>query len=65
MKEFPGLVPQELKLEGRGYRDAAADVKMSSAGKKHLVVITDIEHCESVFVRLEGFVVQLSLGQPD
>lgn len=48
MKEFPGLVPQELELEGRGYQDAAADIKLSSAGKnnRHLVVITDEEHCD-------------------
>ncbi|XP_068460304.1 nitric oxide-associated protein 1 [Clinocottus analis] len=32
MKRFPALVPQEFKLEGRGYLEAAADVKLSSAG---------------------------------
>lgn len=33
MKEFPALVPQEFSLEGRGYLEAAADIKLSSAGK--------------------------------
>lgn len=33
MKEFPPLVPQELRLEGRGYLEAAADITLSSAGK--------------------------------
>lgn len=33
MKEFPALVPQEFRLEGRGYLEAAADIKLSSAGK--------------------------------
>lgn len=32
MKEFPALVPQEFRLEGRGYLEAAADIKLSSAG---------------------------------
>lgn len=32
MKRFPALVPQEFRLEGRGYLEAAADVKLSSAG---------------------------------
>ncbi|XP_070693017.1 nitric oxide-associated protein 1 [Pempheris klunzingeri] len=32
MKEFPALVPQEFRLEGRGYQEAAADIKLSSAG---------------------------------
>ncbi|XP_034399554.1 nitric oxide-associated protein 1-like [Cyclopterus lumpus] len=32
MKQFPVLVPQEFRLEGRGYLEAAADVKLSSAG---------------------------------
>lgn len=33
MKTFPALVPQELRLEGRGYREAVADITLSSAGK--------------------------------
>lgn len=33
MKEFPALVPQELRLDGRGYLEAAADITLSSAGK--------------------------------
>ncbi|XP_029021288.1 nitric oxide-associated protein 1-like [Betta splendens] len=32
IKKFPVLVPQEFGLEGRGYLEAAADVKLSSAG---------------------------------
>ncbi|XP_054453671.1 nitric oxide-associated protein 1 [Anoplopoma fimbria] len=32
MKRFPALVPQEFRLEGRGYLEAAADLKLSSAG---------------------------------
>ncbi|KAF1385140.1 hypothetical protein PFLUV_G00127580 [Perca fluviatilis] len=32
MKEFPALVPQEFRLEGGGYLQAAADIKLSSAG---------------------------------
>ncbi|KAM3866927.1 nitric oxide-associated protein 1-like [Diretmus argenteus] len=32
MKEFPALVPQEFRLEGQGYLQATADVKLSSAG---------------------------------
>lgn len=32
MKEFPALVPQDFRLEGGGYLEAAADVKLSSAG---------------------------------
>lgn len=33
MKDFPALVPQEFRLEGRGHLEAAADIKLSSAGK--------------------------------
>lgn len=33
MKEFPVLVPQEFRLEGRGYLEASADIKLSSAGE--------------------------------
>lgn len=36
MKQFPALVPQEFRMEGRGYLEAAADIKLSSAGK-HLM----------------------------
>lgn len=32
MKRFPVLVPQEFRLEGRGYLEAAADVQLCSAG---------------------------------
>ncbi|XP_037318265.2 nitric oxide-associated protein 1 [Pungitius pungitius] len=32
MKQFPALVSQEFRLEGGGYLEAAADVKLSSAG---------------------------------
>ncbi|XP_036932732.1 nitric oxide-associated protein 1 [Acanthopagrus latus] len=32
MKDFPALVPQEFRLEGRGHLEAAADIKLSSAG---------------------------------
>uniref|UniRef100_UPI0037E742F1 nitric oxide-associated protein 1-like n=1 Tax=Semicossyphus pulcher TaxID=241346 RepID=UPI0037E742F1 len=32
MKTFPALVPQEVRLEGRGYLEAAADITLSSAG---------------------------------
>lgn len=35
MKVFPALVPQEFRLEGRSYLEAAADVKLSSAGKNN------------------------------
>ncbi|XP_061747967.1 nitric oxide-associated protein 1-like isoform X2 [Nerophis ophidion] len=32
MKDFPALVPQEFRLEGRGHTEAVADIKLSSAG---------------------------------
>ncbi|XP_073342700.1 nitric oxide-associated protein 1 [Pagrus major] len=32
MRDFPALVPQEFRLEGRGHLEAAADIKLSSAG---------------------------------
>lgn len=32
MRQFPAFVPQDLRLEGRGYLEAAADVTLSSAG---------------------------------
>ncbi|XP_070818808.1 nitric oxide-associated protein 1 [Chaetodon trifascialis] len=32
MKEFPALVPQEFRVEGRGYLEASADIRLSSAG---------------------------------
>ncbi|XP_029958085.1 nitric oxide-associated protein 1 [Salarias fasciatus] len=40
MKEFPALVPQEFRLEGRGYLEAAADITLSSAG---WVAVTAVE----------------------
>lgn len=33
MRQFPAFVPQDLRLEGRGYLEAAADITLSSAGK--------------------------------
>lgn len=33
MKEFPALVPQDFRLEGQGYLQAVADIKLSSAGE--------------------------------
>uniref|UniRef100_A0A8C5H716 Nitric oxide associated 1 n=2 Tax=Gouania willdenowi TaxID=441366 RepID=A0A8C5H716_GOUWI len=32
MKSFPVLVPQEVKVEGRGYLEAATDITLTSAG---------------------------------
>ncbi|KAG7518441.1 nitric oxide-associated protein 1 [Solea senegalensis] len=32
MKQFPALVPQDVRLKGRGYLEAAADITLSSAG---------------------------------
>ncbi|XP_034038151.1 nitric oxide-associated protein 1 isoform X2 [Thalassophryne amazonica] len=40
MKDFPPLVPLEVKLEGRGHLEAAADIKLSSAG---WVAVTAVE----------------------
>lgn len=33
MKAFPALVHQDFSVEGRGYLEAAVDVKLSSAGE--------------------------------
>lgn len=32
MRHFPEFVAQDVRLEGRGYLEAAADVTLSSAG---------------------------------
>lgn len=40
MKEFPALVPQEVRVEGRGQLQAAADITLSSAG---WVAVTAVE----------------------
>ncbi|XP_069387316.1 nitric oxide-associated protein 1 isoform X2 [Paralichthys olivaceus] len=50
MKEFPALVPQEFRLEGRGYLEAAADLKLSSAG---WVAVTAVEG-DQVILRLHS-----------
>ncbi|XP_060935007.1 nitric oxide-associated protein 1 [Limanda limanda] len=50
MKDFPTLVPQEFRLEGRGYLEAAADVKLSSAG---WVAVTAVEG-DQVTLRVLG-----------
>ncbi|XP_075994454.1 nitric oxide-associated protein 1 [Genypterus blacodes] len=50
MKEFPALVPQEFRLEGRGYLQAAADIKLSSAG---WVAVTAVEG-DQVLLRVHG-----------
>ncbi|XP_042274311.1 nitric oxide-associated protein 1 isoform X3 [Thunnus maccoyii] len=50
MKEFPALVPQEFRLEGRGYLEAAADIKLSSAG---WVAVTAVEG-EQLLLRVHG-----------
>ncbi|KAK2848707.1 hypothetical protein Q5P01_008541 [Channa striata] len=50
MKEFPALVPQEFRLEGRGYQEAVADVKLSSAG---WVAVTAVEG-DQVLLRVHG-----------
>uniref|UniRef100_A0A665U1W9 Nitric oxide associated 1 n=1 Tax=Echeneis naucrates TaxID=173247 RepID=A0A665U1W9_ECHNA len=50
MKDFPALVPQEFMLEGRGYLEAAADVKLSSAG---WVAVTAVEG-DQVLLRVHG-----------
>lgn len=33
MRRFPALVAQDVRLEGGGYLEAAADITLSSAGK--------------------------------
>lgn len=40
MRQFPAFVPQDLRLEGRGYLEAAADITLSSAGKPVLPLWT-------------------------
>ncbi|KAM9833714.1 nitric oxide-associated protein 1 [Syngnathus typhle] len=50
MKNFPALVPQEFRLEGRGHLEAAADIKLSSAG---WVAVTVLEG-EVPLLRLHG-----------
>ncbi|KAM7418259.1 hypothetical protein PAMA_017760 [Pampus argenteus] len=50
MKEFPSLVPQEFRLEGRGYLEAVADIKLSSAG---WVAVTAVEG-EQLLLRVHG-----------
>ncbi|XP_005924099.1 nitric oxide-associated protein 1 [Haplochromis burtoni] len=50
MKEFPALVPQEFSLEGRGYLEAAADIKLSSAG---WVAVTAVEG-DQLLLRVHG-----------
>ncbi|CAJ1059313.1 nitric oxide-associated protein 1-like isoform X1 [Xyrichtys novacula] len=50
MKTFPALVPQEVKLEGRGYMEASADITLSSAG---WVAVTAAEG-EQVSLRVHG-----------
>ncbi|XP_039976130.1 nitric oxide-associated protein 1 isoform X2 [Xiphias gladius] len=50
MKEFPALVPQEFRLEGRGYLEAAADIRLSSAG---WVAVTAVEG-DQVLLRVHG-----------
>ncbi|RVE67532.1 hypothetical protein OJAV_G00104470 [Oryzias javanicus] len=40
MKTFPALIHQDFSLEGRGYLEAAADIKLSSAG---WVAVTAVE----------------------
>uniref|UniRef100_A0AAV2KA78 IPT/TIG domain-containing protein n=1 Tax=Knipowitschia caucasica TaxID=637954 RepID=A0AAV2KA78_KNICA len=32
MKTFPALVPMEIQIQGKGFDEAAADIKISSAG---------------------------------
>lgn len=37
MRRFPAFVAQDVRLEGRGYLDAAADITLSSAGNPVLL----------------------------
>ncbi|KAF3838947.1 hypothetical protein F7725_010715 [Dissostichus mawsoni] len=37
MKDFPPLVPQDFRLQGVGYQEAAGDLKLSSAGDQLLL----------------------------
>lgn len=41
MRRFPALVPQDIRLEGRGYLEAAADITLSSAGERLLDRLLD------------------------
>ncbi|XP_061690402.1 nitric oxide-associated protein 1 isoform X2 [Syngnathoides biaculeatus] len=50
MKNFPALIPQDFRLEGRGPAEAAADVKLSSAG---WVAVTALEG-ERPLLRVHG-----------
>ncbi|XP_041652730.1 nitric oxide-associated protein 1-like [Cheilinus undulatus] len=50
MKTFPPLVPQEVRLEGRGYLEASADITLSSAG---WVAVTAAEG-EQLLLRVHG-----------
>ncbi|KAF7664317.1 hypothetical protein LDENG_00179630 [Lucifuga dentata] len=50
MKDFPALVPQEFRLEGQGYKQAAADIKFSSAG---WVAVTAVEG-DQLLLRVHG-----------
>ncbi|XP_035017012.2 nitric oxide-associated protein 1 isoform X1 [Hippoglossus stenolepis] len=61
MKEFPTLVPQEFRLEGRGYLEAAADVKLSSAG---WVAVTAVEGDQVILRVLSPLTAGFSLRTP-
>uniref|UniRef100_H2V7Y6 Nitric oxide associated 1 n=1 Tax=Takifugu rubripes TaxID=31033 RepID=H2V7Y6_TAKRU len=50
MRQFPAFVPQDLRLEGRGYLEAAADITLSSAG---WVAVTAAAG-EQLLLRLHG-----------
>lgn len=50
MKEFPALVPQDFRLQGRGYLEAAADIKLSSAG---WLAVTAVEG-DQLLLRVHG-----------
>ncbi|KAM9375975.1 nitric oxide-associated protein 1 [Pholidichthys leucotaenia] len=50
MKDFPPLVPQDIRLKGQGYLEAAADIKLSSAG---WVAVTAVEG-DQILLRLHG-----------
>ncbi|XP_077388731.1 nitric oxide-associated protein 1 isoform X2 [Festucalex cinctus] len=50
MKDFPPLVPQDFRLEGRGPLEATADIKLSSAG---WVAVTALEG-QQPLLRLHG-----------
>ncbi|XP_077429492.1 nitric oxide-associated protein 1 [Vanacampus margaritifer] len=50
MKDFPAFVPQDLRLQGRGPLEAAADIKLSTAG---WVAVTALEG-QLPLLRLHG-----------